>query len=188
MAREIELGTIAGRSLDAGTAEVQVAGELGHVLAAGPDADMQRVGTGGFDELAHLFVLFNGSEKGVVADGLVVLLDTVDEHLHGEVLAALGFDAAHDLADEARAAFEGLGAVIVLALVAIAGHERLADILAGCVDLHAVEAAAFQGGCRLNGVGNEVADLLGGHIHAVGGLEDGRRIGLEAAEHEAHRG
>lgn len=73
---------------------------------------MQRVGTGGFDELAHLFVLFNGSEKGVVADGLVVLLDTVDEHLHGEVLAALGFDAAHDLADEARAAFEGLGAVI----------------------------------------------------------------------------
>ncbi len=188
MASKVELGAVACGALDAGAAEVQVAGKLGDVLAAGPDADMQRVGASGLDELAHLLVLLHGGEEGGVADGLVVLLNAVDEHLDGEVGTAFGLDAAHDLADEAGAALEGLRAVVVLALVAVAGHEGLADILAGGVDLHAVEAAALQGGGGLDGVGDEVLDLLGRHVHAVRGLEDGRGVGLETAEHEAHGG
>ena len=97
VASKVELGAVACGALDAGAAEVQVAGKLGDVLAAGPDADMQRVGASGLDELAHLLVLLHGGEEGGVADGLVVLLNAVDEHLDREVGTAFGLDAAHAL-------------------------------------------------------------------------------------------
>lgn len=107
--------------------------------------------------------------------------------MHGEVLAALGFDAAHDLADEARAAFEGLGAVIVLALVAIAGHERLADILAGALTSTQSKPQRFRVAAAL--MVSAMRLLISSAVYPCSRrLEDGRRIGLEAAEHEAHRG
>ena len=186
VALEVELGGPAVVAVDAVAREVQVAGELAGVVAVRPDAHVERVGAGRLELAAELDVLLHGGEAVVLAQAHVVGLDAVDEDLHGEVLPAGILDALDDLAHEAGAVLEALGAVLVVALVAVAREERLADVVAGRVELHRVEAGVLEHLGNVDEVLLHQVHLVEREVVGLGAGELLGRGGVEAAEGGAH--
>ena len=183
---EVELCGITGVAVDAVAGEVQVAGELAGVIAVRPDAHVQRVGTGRLELLAQLDVLLDGGEALVLAQVHVVCFDAVDEDLHGEVLAAGALDALDDFAHEACAVLKALRAVLVLAVVAVARQECLADVVAGGVKLNGVETSVLEHDGHVDEVLLHLLDLVEREVVGLGAGELGCRGGVEAAEGGAH--
>lgn len=86
--------------------EDAVVDELGLVKGEGAQAQLQGIGAGGLQGLADSHSLLGSVHQRVVAEGAVILLGTVDEHLHHEVRTAALLDTANDLAGNARAVLD----------------------------------------------------------------------------------
>ena len=149
---------------------------------------MQRIGAGRFEHLGDLTVLFHRGQLVVLADFLVVFLDGVDQNLNREVLSAFLFDALNDLAEEAGAVFKGLGTVLVGTGVAVAGKEGLADVVAGGIDLHTVDALALKVFRRVDEGLLQKLDLVKVHLVRSGALELRGSGSVKTGEGRAHEG
>ena len=188
MAAEIELRAVAGRTLDPVAGKIQLGCELTDVTAERSETQMQAVRTGGLEHLTDLAVFLHRGGQRAVAHLHIVLFDDVDQDLNNEVLAALFLDALDDLGHKARAVFKGLRAVFVIAIVAHAGEEGLADVVAGRVDLDRIEALLLD----ILGAGDEVLlqhmDLVQRQMLGMRRLILRGGSGIETAELLSHAG
>ena len=143
-----------------GGAVVAVAGEdavvdkLGLVEGEGTQAQLQGIGASGLEGLTDSHGFLGSVHQRVVAESAVVLLGAVHEHLHHEVRTAALLDAADNLAGNARAVLDGGRAVGVIggAVVAEAREEPCGQVVAGGVQVDAVEADGLQAGGAVDGV------------------------------------
>ena len=120
----------------------------------GTQAQLQGIGASGLEGLTDSHGFLGSVHQRVVAESAVVLLGAVHEHLHHEVRTAALLDAADNLAGNARAVLDGGRAVGVIggAVVAEAREEPCGQVVAGGIQIDAVEADGLKAGGPVNGV------------------------------------
>ena len=186
MAREVELGAVRSRTVYAVPGKVQVRSKLAYVHAQGSQSNMKAVGARRLEQFRYFQILLDGCHERAIAKVEIVFFDAVDKNLHDKIFAAFLLDSLDDLAHETRAVLERLGAVLVFAMVAHAGEERLPDIVARRIDLNRIESVVFELLSRCNGIGLDQGDFLGSHIAGNRRGERPRCILLGSAEHDTH--
>ena len=177
---KVEALSVAVEALKAAAGEVEITGELGDMLAAGSDPDMQAVRAGLFHLLCDGDGFFDGVVIVVVAQILVVLFHAVDENLNNKVLAAGFFQTGHNLGGKLAAAVQCLGTIFIGSVVAGAGEEGLAEVVGGKVQLEGVKAIVLKGLADADDVLNPLLDGVG-VIVAEEGLRE-----IQRADWSAH--
>ena len=183
---KVKLRTIGRSAVNAVPREIEVAGKLAHMHTERPQAHVQGIGTGSLEALGDFEVLLHrGHERGVAQVG-VVLLDTVDEHLHGKVLPAGLLDALNHLAYKAGTILKALGTILVIALVAHAREERLANVVARSVDLNSIPTKVLKLLGKVGRILLEGMNLIDRHIASHGRGKRTRSRLLRAAKRNTH--
>ena len=154
VAVEVVEGAEAGGAVVAVAGENAVVDKLGLVEGEGTQAQLQGIGASGLEGLTDSHGFLGSVHQRVVAESAVVLLGAVHEHLHHEVRTAALLDAADNLAGNARAVLDGGRAVGVIggAVVAEAREEPCGQVVAGGIQIDAVEADGLKAGGPVNGV------------------------------------
>ena len=154
VAVEVEEGAEAGGAVVAVAGEDAVVDKLGLVEGEGTQAQLQGIGASGLEGLADGHSLLGSVHQRVVAEGAIVFLGAIHQHLHDEVGAATLLDAANDVAGDASAILDGRRPVGVarIAIVAEAREEPRGQVVTGGVQVDAVEADGLQAGGAVDGV------------------------------------
>ena len=185
---KVKLRAIGRSAVNAVPREIEVASKLAHMHAERPQAHVQGIGTSSLKALGDFEVLLHrGHERGVAQVG-VVLLDTVDEHLHGKVLPTGLLDALNHLAYKAGTILKALGTILVIALVAHAREERLANVVARSVNLNSIPTKVLKLLGKVGRILLEGMNLIDRHIASHGRGKRTRSRLLRATKRNTHAG